>query len=622
MLFRSQIMNERIRNILLLDIALIIASCANRGVGPQGGPKDEIPPKILKEEPLNGSVNQHSKIINITFDEIVQLDNIADNLLISPPQKTPPTVKSFAKKVRVSFDDDLKDSTTYTIDFGNAIVDNNEKNPLRNYTFSFSTGETIDTLQISGKVINAENLNPISGIYVGIHRDLSDSVFSLEPFDRIARTDSIGRFCIRNIHHGTYRLYALADANRDYKYQLGEGLAWSDSILTPTCHTGTLTDTVWFDEEIVDSIRRYQGTIYQPSDLMLRFSNEDMQRHYFMRAYRDKQHYFQLVFATPQDSLPIVKPIGQDSIWYEHSILQYSTNLDTITYWLTDSDAIKIDTIHLAMTYMKSDSVFELYPQTDTLKVVYRHPRENKFNKKSTPQNKTVRVEMKSNQSNSFDVYNPLVIHFGTPLTDIATDSIHLFQKIDTISKNIAFQLYANDSSHTSYSLIPATKSRPIKNELSELWEASQSYELRLDSGALHDIYGNTISAQKINWKTHSLDEYSSIKIILADFDSCAIIQLLDQKDNVVRSLHAKADGIVFKYLKPDSYFLRLYIDTDHNGKWSPALWRTHTHPEKVYYFPNKLTLRANWDFEETWTFSDYTDKPRELIKDQSKVKK
>ncbi len=614
-------MKKSLKHIFYFLIGIGITSCANRGVGPQGGPKDERPPQILKEEPLNGSVNQHSKVINITFDEIVQLDNIADNLLISPPQKTPPVVKSYAKKVRVTFDDDLKDSTTYTIDFGNAIVDNNEKNPLRNYTFSFSTGETIDTLQISGKVIYAENLNPMSGIYVGIHSNLSDSAFSVEPFDRIARTDSMGRFCIRNIHPSSYKLYALADANRDYKFQTGEGLAWTDSILTPTCHTGTMTDTVWFDEEIIDSVRHYAGTIYEPKDLTLMFSKEDLQRHYFIRAYREKQHYFQLVFATPQDSLPQISHIGIDTLWYEHSILQYSKNLDTITYWLTDSDAIKIDTIQLAMTYMKSDSLFELQPQTDTIRVVYRHPRENKFNKKNTGKNSVVRVEMKSNQSNSFDVYNPLIINFTTPLTDLVIDSLHLTQRIDTIDKKLKFQIYANDSSHMSYSLILADKVKPDKDALTELWQPAESYQLKIDSGALHDIYGNTIAAQKINWKTRSLDDYSSVKIILADYDSTAVIQLLDGKDKVIRSLPAMPEGTTFRYLKPESYFMRLYLDTDHNGKWSPAQWRTHSQPEEVYYFPDKLTLRANWDFEETWTFRDYTDKPKELKKDQSKVK-
>ncbi len=613
---------NKIREHILIVIAVALATaCANRGIGPQGGPKDEIPPKVLKEEPQNGSVNQKNKVINITFDEIVQLENTTENILISPPQQTPPTVKSYAKKVRVTFDEDLQDSTTYTIDFGNAIVDYNEKNPIRGYTFSFSTGDVIDTLQIAGRLINAENLNPYSGLVVGIHSNLEDTAFSAMQFNRIAKTDSTGRFCIRNIHPGQYRLYALADVNKDYRYQIGEGIAWHDRVITPVCRTDIMQDTVWFDSEIIDSIRHYTGTVYEPTDITLRFSNEDLQRHYFKRAYREQQHFFTLVFSAPQDSVPIVRPAGEDTTWFSHSMLQHNATLDTITCWLTDSSSINIDTLQVELTYLKSDSIFQLYSQTDTIRAVYRHPKQNNKDKKTTKLKQQL-VDYTSNAANKFDIYQPLTLTFATPLADISTDSMHLSYKSDTVFKPLAYSLIPKDSSHTVYYILRRGDTLPAKDEMTDLWEADKEYKLEIDSGALHDIYGYTVNKKSISFKTKSSDEYSSVKVIIEPANPTAIIQILDDKDKVVRTLPAQAEGTLFKYLKPASYYLRLYLDADGNGKWTPASLSQKRQPEQVYYFPEKLTLRANWDFEETWDFINNGDnKPRELIKDQSKVK-
>ena len=142
-------MKKRIIYIVILFAVLYVAnSCANRGIGPQGGPKDETPPEVVKEVPVNGSVNYHDKRVEITFNEYIQLDKVAENVFISPQQQRPPEVKAVGKKVTVTFDEDLRDSTTYTIDFGSAICDNNERNALKGYSFAFATGDVIDSLMI------------------------------------------------------------------------------------------------------------------------------------------------------------------------------------------------------------------------------------------------------------------------------------------------------------------------------------------------------------------------------------------------------------------------------------------------------------------------------------------
>lgn len=165
-----------------LTLLLVFYACANRGQGPQGGAKDEVPPRFVKSTPREKSVNVKDGKIEIEFDENVNLKDISKNVIISPPQRINPEITSYGRKVNVRFDDSLQSNTTYSIDFGNAIVDNNEGNILKNYVFSFATGNEIDTMQIAGTLLNAEDLNPLQGITVGIHNDLSDSAFLKNRF--------------------------------------------------------------------------------------------------------------------------------------------------------------------------------------------------------------------------------------------------------------------------------------------------------------------------------------------------------------------------------------------------------------------------------------------------------
>ena len=216
---------------IVLFCLLLSTGCANRGVGPQGGPKDTIPPIPVVSEPEVGAVNFSGRRIEVTFNEYIQLDNVASNLLMSPPQATPPEVKARGKKLIVQFKDSLHDSTTYTIGFGNAVCDYREKVPLKGYSFYFSTGDEIDTLETVGRVYEASSLNPMEGILVGIHRNLADSAVVRIPFLRIAKTNSDGYFRIGNIHPGMYRMYAVDDISRDYRLTLGETMGFADSLL-------------------------------------------------------------------------------------------------------------------------------------------------------------------------------------------------------------------------------------------------------------------------------------------------------------------------------------------------------------------------------------------------------
>lgn len=599
----------------LCTIMILLASCANRGTGPQGGPKDETPPKVLKEVPLNGSLNCRVKDIQVVFDEYIQLDNVADNVLISPPQQKTPEVAAVGKKLWVRFDEDLQDSTTYTIDFGAAICDNNEKNALEGYSFSFSTGDVIDSLEVSGIMLNAEDLNPISGIVVGIHTNLDDSALQTLPFVRIGRTNSFGEFAIPNMKPGSYRVYGLQDVSKDYMWQPGEGLALYDSIVVPTVHRETYNDTIWTDSLTLDTVRVFEESVFGPSDIVLKYFKENKQRRYFMRALREKPHYFTLLFAAPQDSLPVITPVDTD--WMQYAVCQYNNTKDTITYWLTDSIAIKMDTIAFEMTYQKSDSLYRLQPQTDTVRAVYRAPRiseraKARQDKKKEKEKVQPALEIKTNAQSPFEIYNSLRLTVATPVARVGIDRLHLYEVIDSVRHPLAFQIQPADSAHIVY-------------EISCPWKAASTYEFVADSAAFVDIYGSVNHLLQTSFTVRTLDEYSTLLVKVEPYDARAVVQILNDKDVVVRMLPVHESGARFEYLKPDSYYIRMFVDWNGDGVWTTGDLMTHRQPEPVYYFGGKLTLRANWDFEETFRYLEIPvelQKPDELVKDANAKKK
>jgi len=597
--------------LIILAIILLVHACANKAQGPTGGPKDKTPPSVVRSFPANGALNYKKKLIEIDFDKIVSIEKPADNIIVSPPQQKPPDVKSLGRRVAVTFNEPLRDSTTYSINFGNAIADVNEKNVIKNYLFSFSTGGQLDTLKISGTVINAEDLNPMPGIIVGIYQDTSDSIFSLKPFLRVGRTDENGHFSIDNVKKGKYKVFALGDSNHDYKFQQGEGLAMLDTLVTPKFRREQMQDTVWKDSTEVDSIRTYMGTHFLPDNLTLRYFKENKKRQYFVKYERKDPFVFNLYFNTSQAEVPELKPLNFK--WDGKYLLQKNATNDTLTYWLTDSVVWNVDTLKMAMKYLKTDSLFQLKPHTDTLNVTMHKARVSsraRASKKVTSV-KIPALKFTNNMSLTFEIYSPVMFNFEAPLSFVDVSKIKLFQKVDTTFKQIPFKWHQVDSTKMAYSI-------------DHKWKAETNYELRVDSAAFISIYKRVSKKLKSDFKIRSLDEYSSVKLFLTPFNPKGMIQVLDTKDEVLATKPASDKGTVFEYLRPGDYYVRMFIDENGNGKWDTGNLAKRRQPETVYYYPKKLTLMANWEFEETW---DYTQVPLlqqkslELIKATSNKK-
>ncbi len=584
---------------IVLFCLLLSTGCANRGVGPQGGPKDTIPPIPVVSEPEVGAVNFSGRRIEVTFNEYIQLDNVASNLLMSPPQATPPEVKARGKKLIVQFKDSLHDSTTYTIDFGNAVCDYREKVPLKGYSFYFSTGDEIDTLETVGRVYEASSLNPMEGILVGIHRNLADSAVVRVPFLRIAKTNSDGYFRIGNIHPGTYRMYAVDDISRDYRLTIGEDMGFADSLLTVSA---------------ADSI---------PKTSSLFVFKEVQQRLYLQRVLREKQHMVQLIFSAPQDSMPSFRALRpsemdstkSDSAWIDpmqYIYIHYSTHRDTVTMWLSDSVAIRMDSLSIEARYLRTDSLYRLEWYTDTLRAMWRAPKLTaKVLEAQARENRNRRLDLKSNARKGFDIYDTLQLTCTTPIAHIDTAALHVYERVDTALKSMPFHLQLGDS---------LTQRLVFVAE----WEPGHDYELQIDSAALHDIYGTTHIAGNYTFQLKTLSDYSTLRMKLVPFVPNARIQLLNAKDQVLRELPATEEGAYFEYLKPDSYYVRLYLDHNGDGKWTSGAWKEKRQPEPIYYYPEKIQTKSNWDFEQEWDYKaveQLKSKPTELIKPVTKKK-
>lgn len=620
--------------VIIIAVAVVIG-CASIG-SPDGGPFDEEPPVVLGSTPLPGALGVTDRKIVISFNEYIKLEKASEKIVISPPQKTQPVIKTSGKRITISLEDSLIANTTYTIDFNDAIVDNNEGNPLGNYAFTFSTGDHIDTLACSGLVLDATNLEPVQGILVGLHSNLEDSAFTSLPFERVGRTDADGHFTIRGIAPGKYRVYALQDMNQNFLFdQKAEMLSWLDSLVIPSTEVRMEPDTTWIDSLTIDTIRILPVTHYLPEDLVLLAFTETPTFRYLVKSERPALHKFSLYFSTPADTLPHLKPLNfpADSAY----IVQSNERNDSITYWMRDTTHYYQDTLSLALTYYATDTLGMLSPRTDTLSLVPKKTRakilqeeqkkreeEEKEREKrlkrgdSTEVRKPIPVlPMKVNTSGSMDLNATVTFTFEEPIVAYSDTSLHLTQKVDTLWEEIPFMFRPRKGKLMTYEL------------LSE-WRPEEEYKFIADSAAFTGLYGLSSKKSETSIKFNALDKYSSFILTIVQPDrfnkpgSQLVAQLIDKSDKVVRQQVVEDGHADFFFVKPATYYIRMFWDLNSNGVWDTGLYETHTPAEAIWYYTQPIEMRENWDYNQDWdplAIPVDKQKPDELKKTRSEKK-
>lgn len=594
----------------LLMLMIVVYSCARMGK-PDGGPYDEEPPKFVRSTPKPFAINSKEKKVTIEFDEFIKLEKAAEKVVVSPPQLEQPEIKASGRKVVVGLVDSLRPNTTYTIDFADAIVDNNEGNPLGNYAFTFSTGTTIDTMEVSGTVLSASDLEPVKNIQVGLHSDLSDSAFMKKPFDRVSRTDSRGHFSIRGIAPGKYRIYALMDGNQNYLFDSKtEMIAFSDSIIIPAMEDAMRQDTIWKDSLTIDTIKSVGYIRFLPDDIILRAFKEENDRQYLTRSERDKENHFVLTFSARADTLPTLKGLNFDE--RDAFIIEKTDRNDSICYWIKDSLIYQMDTLEIQMDYLATDTLDRLVPQTDTLFLANKLTRaerekleakaaEEKEKERKKKEKKGEKIEpeptkfltLNVDAPSAFDLDRNVYLSFDEPVASIDTAAIHMEIKKDSLWEEIPF-LFVSDSV------------LPRKYEILAEWEPEKEYQLSIDSMAFKGVYGLHTNKVKQTMKVKKLDEYGTILLNITGADSTAVVELLDGSGKVLRQQRITPQNTAdFYYLNPGTkFYIRLFNDRNGNGVWDTGKYSEHLQPEEVYYFPKVWEMKANFEFEENWNIN------------------
>ena len=570
-------------------------SCANIG-NPSGGPIDKTPPIFMRSNPTPNAVNVKDRKIEIFFDEIVTLKDPSTKIIVSPAQTEMPRMSALGRKVTVELVDSLLPNTTYTIDFSNSIQDNNEGNAIDNFAFAFSTGSVIDSMRVSGYVLDSRTLEPMQSVVVGLQSNLADSAFHKEKLQRVALTNDRGQFTIRNVSPGSYHIFALKDLDRDYKFgNPTEDIAFLDSIIVPSIGSREAADTVYNDLNEIDTIMRATRPAYFPNDILLSMFNEDRKSQYLANNLRVDSTRISLTFAAASDTLPSLSIVGRNDVPDQWYTLERSQTNDTLTYWIRPPHLVSADTLIVATTYLRTDTASNLSWGTDTLKFTFQRQKAKKKKKnEETDSLEQIRfMELHPLANGTQEVYAPLLLQTGTPIERYSREAFHLQRKLQNDTTFYPAEI-------KSIALRDSTLSRRDLM-LKVDWEPGAAYTLAVDSLAMTDIYGLQTKPLKVDFNVRKMEEYGNIVFNIPAVRDSAIVELLDGTEKIVLRAPVKSHRAELLNLLPGKYYARLFIDRNGNGKYDTGNYDMHLQPEETVYYPGAINLKKNWDVEQTW---------------------
>jgi len=615
---------RRLLYLLAIGCWLLIAGCARMG-SPDGGWYDDTPPYVVSSTPEDGATFVETRRIVINFNEYIKLQDAQSKVIISPPQLEIPEIKEGGKRIIVELKDSLKQNTTYTIDFGDAISDNTEGNPMGNYAFTFSTGSRIDTLQVSGYVLSAENLEPVKDVLVGLYDDLSDTVFTSKPMTRISRTDSRGHFCIKGVAPGTYRAYALQDADENFSYsQKSEMLAFSHSQYEPSWKPDVRQDTVWRDSLHIANILRTPYTHFLPDDVTLLAFTPVQDSRYLLKTERKEPNRLDFYFTYGDSLPPRLRGLNFDAD--SAFVVEASSKNDTVFYWLRDTTLVNQDTLLVEAQYMMTDTTDLLISKTDTLEFLPKVPYEKRLKAKQKEVEDWLKAqEKKKKKGETYDSIMPreflklkmsptgsiipggsVAFEAETPLGRVDTAGIHLYVKVDSTFQQMDY----------TFSWTPKDVRRFV---LKADWKLNTEYSIELDSASVTDIYGLETYSSQQTLKVRNEEEFCTLTVNLSGVkDTGVVVQLLSSSDAVVGQVRARQGKAVFRYLNPGKFFLRAFVDANGNNVWDTGDYYADRQPEAVYYYHEEMECKAKWSHTCDWNLTAlplYRQKPAAVVK-------
>jgi len=592
--------------IFILGFVTIVYGCASMGT-PTGGPKDEEHPLVVESDPPFNTINFDSKEIDITFNEFIQLKELNSNLIISPPMEEKPMIREKGKTLNIKFEEEFKDSTTYNIYFGNAVRDYNESNPIENFQYVLSTGSYIDSLSIEGYIINAFSLVPEEGVFVMLYTEHNDSIPIKEIPEYVSKTNKEGFFRLNNIAQNEYKLFCIRDFNKNYLFDLpNEEIAYIDSLVKFELITKTFTDTIYkvdslqnegihaeFDDNEtreIDSIISQTKTFYPVNNYTLRLFTEDREVQYLANNKRESKYKIEVMLNKPvNDSIifALADTVINES-WY---LMEASSDMDSIIYWLTNPVLYKKENILTTLSYYREDTNQVLQWEADTLNFRYFEPKKKR--KKDDDEEEEVFVEYALNVKNNATVNLNQTINFSfnTPIKTVNNNKINLIARVDSLEFPVDYKL-----------LKDTIKPREFKINVD--WSEDTIYRMEIYPGAFNDIYKFSNDTNIFEFKSQKRDYYGIVLADIIGVDSSfqAICQLLiPNKDGeqIIKQEIIKKDQLVkFDFLAPKEFIFKVILDKNFNNKWDTGDYLKNIQPEEVLYYTEKIKVRSNWDME------------------------
>jgi len=517
-------------------------SCANK-VAPAGGEKDLSPPKMVSSSPGNYSTDFSDNEIIIEFDEFIQLKDLNKQLIISPPLEPMPVIAVKKKSVHISLGSPLKENTTYTFNFGSSIADVREGNPSENFQFIFSTGPSLDSMFVAGNAVVAENLKSEAGVLVMLYRASEDSVPLKQLPGYFAKTDASGNFRINYVAAGDYKIFALKDKNNNYLFDLpDEEIAFVSGTISSE---DSISHSLKLFRNPLNKLRIKSAAIEQPGKVKIIF-NEHAQG-LSMKAIH-----------------PSANPWEQE---------EFSAHRDTVILWFADTT---LDSLKVA--FYQNEIPF------DTARFYFSR----KTGKGAAGAGK---LQVISNLSGGFLEQNmPLQFGLSAPAKSYLADKIIL--TTDSVATEIP-EFQFTDSVRRIF-------------QIRHAWKEKKNYRIDFLPGAFESIFGIKNDTSVFSFVVRPATEYGTLllKINPGGADNNYVIQLVNIQEMILREKNIQLpESIHFEFLPPGTYRLKAIDDENKNNQWDTGNYFESRQPENVFYYPENITVRANWDLEIEWDF-------------------
>lgn len=528
----------RLKNLVVLFALLLLFGCASMQT-PQGGPKDTTPPKVLSMTPKNQTRNFNAKKIVIEFDEYFNLKDEFKEFSISPDQEKAPELKKRGKKLEINLQDSLEKNTTYTLNFGKSVADVNEGNVVKNLSYVFSTGPEIDSLSVSGKVINSLSDEAEKDVTVFILPIERDTIFGKKRPSIYTTTDSAGTYKLNNLRKGTYKIYALKESSGggDKIYQ-----QISDEI-------GFVKEPIVIDKnlenidlqtfkELAPEFRVLERKLNNDGSILITFNQQ---------------------LKSPK--ITITEPAALDA---GKQVFFNKTN-DTTKIWLND---MSFDSVKVAVN--DQGKLLQTLNFTRGKKDTY-----------------TRDVTISDNlPGGKLNPYQQLALTFPFPVT--AADASKIILLEDSV-KRTAFEVVKDSIDFLKY-------------YIKYPWKNKKTYDLKLGAGAFTAIFNAKNKEINKRFTLESADAYTTLllNVTVPDTSKRYVVQFLNEKKDIIKSFPvAKNSKITFSKYPAGKYMIRVIYDDNKNGIWDTGNVKEGFQPEKVWYLKALMDLKPNWERED-----------------------